>query len=200
VLRQGLSARAALPSEADLVARARRGDGQAFGLLYDRHVDAVYRYVRVRVMDTPLAEDLTHDVFVAALGALPRFRWRGNLRPWLLSIAHNRLANYWRSADRRPADAEPADDDEVSPDPADVDPSGDPEARIEARLRTDALVAACSDLTDLEAEVLALRIGLEWSLSEVAHHLGRSEAAVSSLQYRAVQRLARALRDREGEP
>ncbi len=73
----------------DLVAAAQRGDREAFGRLYDRHVEAVDRYALARVGDRPLAEDLTGQVFLRA--------WRGigslhdqhaDIGAWLVSIAH----------------------------------------------------------------------------------------------------------------
>ncbi len=53
----------------DLVAAAQRGDREAFGRLYDRHVEEVFRYLLARVDDHAAAEDLTGQVFLQA--------WRG---------------------------------------------------------------------------------------------------------------------------
>ena len=54
-----------------LVSRAVDGDADAFGTLYTRHLDAIYRYIFFRVADVPLAEDLTEEVFVRAWTAIP---------------------------------------------------------------------------------------------------------------------------------
>lgn len=185
------------PPDADLIARVKRGDGAAFGALYDRHVEVVYRYVRTRVIDTALAEDITHDVFVAALEALPRLRWEGDLRPWLLRIAHNRIANHWRRSGRRPEPDDLANVDDDASAHVDHDVTGDPVARAETSLRRDALWAALGSLSDLEREVIALRFGQEWSVTEIARRLGRSEHAVCSIQYRAVRRLTGQLCEKE---
>ena len=66
--------------EAELARRARGGDRQAFAQLYDRHVDAVYRYAFYRVRTDAEANDVTSEVFHRALLAMPRYEPR---RPFL---------------------------------------------------------------------------------------------------------------------
>src|SRR5688572_14064950 len=61
----------------DLVDEARGGDGDAFGQLYDRYVDGVYRYVYYRVGSAQLAEDLVSETFLRALRRIGEFRWQG---------------------------------------------------------------------------------------------------------------------------
>ncbi|MDP8927112.1 MAG: RNA polymerase subunit sigma-24, partial [Actinomycetota bacterium] len=76
----------------DLVARAQRGDGDAFALLYDRYVEQVHAYIHHKVRDRHLAEDLTADVFLRALRGLSSFRWQGvDIGAWLATIARNRV-------------------------------------------------------------------------------------------------------------
>src|SRR5213592_4744988 len=75
--------------DAALAVRASQGDPAAFGQLYDRHVSAVYRYVYYRVRDDAEAEDLTSDVFMKALRAIPRYEPRQAFLAWLYRIARN---------------------------------------------------------------------------------------------------------------
>src|SRR6266511_3286320 len=72
-----------------LAVRASQGDPAAFGTLYDRHVTAVYRYVYYRVRNDAEAEDLTSDVFMRALRAIPRYEPRQAFLAWLYRIARN---------------------------------------------------------------------------------------------------------------
>src|SRR6185312_1266836 len=53
------------------------GDPEAFGALYDRYVDLVYRYVYYRVGTRALAEDLTSETFLRALRRITSFTWQG---------------------------------------------------------------------------------------------------------------------------
>ena len=59
-------------SDAELVARALNGEAAAFGDLYDRYLNPLYRYVYYRVADRHEAEDLTETVFLKAWEALKR--------------------------------------------------------------------------------------------------------------------------------
>jgi RNA polymerase sigma factor (sigma-70 family) len=175
-------------SDEELIARAKRGDSEAFGQLYRRHVGHVYLYVKTRVNDRKLAEDLTQDVFVNAYRAVGRFHWQGQIRPWLRQIAHHRIANHWRAVGRRPQEAELPEGDAEADASSMNSTSVDPLEHAERALASADLTAAMSHLTDLERQVIALRFGLELSLRETAEEMGRSEASVRSLQYRAVQR------------
>ena len=64
-------------SDADLVARARVGEAEAFGQLYLRYFDPIFRYVRTRLPEAPDAEDMAETVFLRAFQALPGYRERG---------------------------------------------------------------------------------------------------------------------------
>lgn len=188
----------AVRGEAELVEAARRGDVAAFGALYERHMPAVYRYLRLRVGDAHLAEDLTQDVFVGAFRAIGRFRWRGALRPWLVGCAHNRLANHARDAARRPGSPLPLL-------PATGDPPSAAASReldaVEARVDLARAAAALRALSEAQREVVALRFGAELSVAETAALIGRSESAVKQLQAAALATFRRRLElEKEGSP
>ncbi len=73
--------------ERDLVERA-KCDREAFAMLYRRHYRMLTGYVYRRLGDVHATEDLVAEVFLSALRALPRYRYRGvPLRFWLLRIA-----------------------------------------------------------------------------------------------------------------
>src|SRR5512142_728899 len=87
--------------DAALAVRASRGDVSAFGKLYDKHVDAIYRYVYYRVRDDAEAEDLTSDVFMRALKAMPRYEPRQAFLAWLYRIARNAVIDRARRGNRQ---------------------------------------------------------------------------------------------------
>jgi RNA polymerase sigma-70 factor (ECF subfamily) len=180
--------------EQELLRLAQAGDRAALGHLYQRHVDAVYAYIRCRVAEDDAAEDLTQDVFMSAVRGLHRFRWESGMAPWLMRIAHNRVANHWRSASRRPALVELPDDDGADvgvPDSLAADePEIDP---LAIAVRAEDLHSALDALTELQREVIALRFAGGLSLRETADVMGRSVNAIKNLQHKALGALKREL-------
>ena len=59
--------------EHELVERARSGDGEALGELYDHYFPRVYHYILARTGNPAEAEDVTEDVFVRMLGGIERY-------------------------------------------------------------------------------------------------------------------------------
>jgi RNA polymerase sigma-70 factor (ECF subfamily) len=89
--------------EQTLVSQAIDGDADAFGELYTRHLDAIYRHVYFRVAEVQLAEDLTEEVFVRALAALPKYEPQGHkFSSWLYRIAQNLIVDHYRRHSSRP--------------------------------------------------------------------------------------------------
>ncbi len=163
--------------------RAAQGDRAAFGILYRRYLDPVYGYCFYLLGDHHDAEDATERTFLAALGAIDRFRDEGaTFRSWLFRIAHNQLANALRTRSRHRTD--PRD---LVREPA---TGGDP-ARL-ATLADDArrLRAALGTLPEDRRQVVVLRFVDGLTAREIGVVLRRSEGAVRVLQHRALRDLA----------
>lgn len=190
---------AATVDEHRLVERARQGDRQAFGLLYQRYVDRVYSFIAFRVRETSLAEDLTQEVFVQALRALDHYDWRGSLAPWLLRIARNTVVDHWRRVARRPerplTATEMGDDDDEDGSRLDRLTAEEDELLQLAEFTLDRarLVQAMGALTELQKQVVALRFSAGLSIKETADAMERSEGAVKNLQHHALRTLREAL-------
>lgn len=201
---------AAAPTDADLAARAARGEPGAFAELYQRHVEAVYHYLRFRVRDAAVAEDLTHDVFVAALRAVRTLQSPERVAAWFLRIAHNRLANHWRSCDhaaRHEAgslDADPADGAGGGADDSrarslsgaaagGADDAGDPSVLADALADVQRVQSALTRLTPLQRDVLGLRFVAGLTFVETAAALDRTVASVKNVQHEALVKLRREL-------
>ncbi len=185
------------PNPDALVRQAMAGEREAFGALYERHVDEVYRYVRFQVGDLTVAADLTQDVFIRAFRGIARLQHPERFGAWLIRIAHNCVLNDRRARSRQAGHlAWQADGDEVA---ADL-PSGapDPARQVELRLGAEQLSAATAELTEIQQQVLGLRFIAGLSLAETAEIIGRSEDAVKKLQRRALAALRRRLTE-EGE-
>jgi RNA polymerase sigma-70 factor (ECF subfamily) len=171
-----------------LVQSAKRGDNRAFGELYQRHVDMIYRYTYARVKDVAVAEDLTAQVFLKALEGLENYQSTGApFRAWLYRIAHARTIDYWRQQQRRRevllVDTMPA-----------KDPL--PEEIVVAKSEWDTAVDLLFQLTDDQRDVIILRFIEEMSLAEAAETLDKTVGAVKALQHRALASLARLLQQR----
>lgn len=182
----GLAGTAALQggragSDASLVSAARSGDAAAFGTLYERHRDAVYRYSLARTGSAADAEDMTSDVFVKALGSLDRYQERGlPFLAFLYRIARNAAIDRARAARRR-APAEEL--------PIDLASDHDVERAGIAGAERAILLAALARLKPAHREVIVLRFIEGYSGPEAAQMLGRSEGAVRILQHRAMGEL-----------
>jgi RNA polymerase sigma-70 factor (ECF subfamily) len=84
-------------TDADLVARARQGDPDAFGELIDRHRPAVYRAALAALGSHADAEDAAQDAFLAAYRRLDSFRGEASFKTWLLTITWHQAINRRRS-------------------------------------------------------------------------------------------------------
>lgn len=171
------------PNEPELVARAIDGDAEAFGDLYERYLDRIYRYVYCRLRNHDEAEDLTENVFLKAWEALPRARPRASrFRAWLFRIAHNTVIDRYRV--RKPV----ASLDQV----ADIhDDSPVPERAVEAQQAISRLAAALARLKPRDRQVVLCRFVGNLSHAETAVVLGTSEGNVRVLQHRALRRMRR---------
>lgn len=176
----------------DLVERAKTGDGQAFAALYDRYVDQIFGFVYHKVRDRHLAEDLTSDVFLRALRALPNFTWQGvDIGAWFTTIARNRVTDHFKSARarlERPAD-------ELDDEPEFAAPPEQPESAVLAGDLTATLEKAMDRLSEDHREVLFLRFTQSRSVAETAEAMDRTEGAIKALQYRALRALAEIVRE-----
>lgn len=174
----------AAPSDPDLAdVRAAQADHAAFATLYRRYLDPVYGYCFYQLGDHHDAEDATERTFVAALGAIDRYRDEGaTFRSWLFRIAHNQLANALRARRRQRTTSL----DAVAEPPATDDP-----ARV-VGLADDArrLRAGVAALSDDRRQVVLLRFVDGLTAREIGDVLGRSEGAVRVLQHRALRELA----------
>jgi RNA polymerase sigma-70 factor, ECF subfamily len=173
----------------EIVTRAQQGDADAFGQLYDRYVDVVYRYIQYRVSSTALAEDLTSETFLRALRRITSYTWQGrDFGAWLVTIARNLIADHYKSGKYR---LEVATSDLVEAG-ADRREEG-PENEVLASLTNEVLLEAVKQLNAEQQECIALRFLQGMSVAETAQIMGKNEGAIKALQYRAVKSLGRML-------
>jgi RNA polymerase sigma-70 factor (ECF subfamily) len=170
-----------------LVELARKGDAEAFGMLYDHYHGAVYRFLYYRTRSVTVAEDLTSETFFRALRSMTNFRWQGkDFGAWLMTIARNLATDHFKASRTR---LEMATEDMGQHD----DATEGPEAEVLASLTNEILLEALAKLPDEQRDCVVMRFLQGLSIAETAAVLGRSEGAVKQLQLRGVRNLAKLL-------
>jgi RNA polymerase sigma-70 factor (ECF subfamily) len=174
-------------SEHALLERARAYDADALGELYDQYAPLIYAYLYRRVHDAQLAEDLTSEGFVRVLQAIQSEQfWHTSFRGWLYRIAHNLVVDHYR---KQPPAPMLALDEQL------VAVQGDPDSALAEKLSRQGLLAAISQLTLDQQQVLVLRFGQQLAAREVAEVMDKSVGAVEALQHRALAALRRILKE-----
>lgn len=174
-----------MQEEESLVHRAQQRDTEAFGELYEKYFDAIYRYIAFKVGNQTEAEDLTQQVFLKAFESIGSYQSRGNpFSSWLYRIAHNQTVDYFRKK---------STGKELPLEEAQLDGGGDPSELVEKKLSGEEVKAACRHLTKAQQEVISLRFIAGLSIAEVAKAMGKNEGAVKALQHSALAALRKIL-------
>lgn len=168
--------------DADL-ARAAPTEPAAFETLYRRYRDRVYRYLRARTATEEDAVDLTQQVFLRVLDALPHYQAaRGLFAAWLFRIARNAATDFQRRRratvawDLVPEALQRASGDTVE----------------DAVLRREDFARLATLFTALDAEkreIVVLRFVARLTLAEIAAVIGKSEDATRMSLTRTLRRL-----------
>lgn len=163
-----------------ILARAVKGDGEAFGLLYEQYVGRIYNYVYYRTGSVFDAEDLTERVFMRALRHIRNYKMRGlPFSAWLYRIAHNLVANWHRDNSRR---KDVALEEGYTP----AQPSTHPEFELMRLEEQDNLLRIIRQLPPDRQQVLILKFVDHLSNAEIGQVMGRTEGAVKSLYHRTL--------------
>jgi RNA polymerase sigma-70 factor (ECF subfamily) len=175
--------------DAELVARAQRGETVAFEVLVVKYQRRVAATIRRMVHDDRITEELTQEAFLSVFVALPSFRPDGDFAAWLFTIARNAARSYLRSAqnrqDDRPVQALDDTGDLVG---FGLAPSPEEEAMAHQLFeRIDAEVAA---LPEVQRRALLMREidGLDYKA--IAAALGQPLNTVKSHVFRAREAIA----------
>jgi RNA polymerase sigma-70 factor (ECF subfamily) len=166
------------PVEDELLVKARNGNQKAIAQIYEIYFDPVYQFIRWRVDDLALAEDLTSEVFIKLLGALQgRNAPQQSLRGWLFRVARNVLHDHYQ----RTVKTDDLGDD--------LPAEADFEMQMIQEMDIERVRRAITMLAEDQQEVLILRFGQMLNLNDTAESMGKSISAVKSLQFRAVNTL-----------
>lgn len=162
-------------------------DPDAFGELYDRYCDQIYRFAYRRLRDRQAAEDAAADVFFKALRAIGTYKPQvAPFSAWLYRIASNAVTDHLRA--RRPVN---------SLDTAMDTPDGSEPVENQAinRLEADRVWLAVDNLSSAQRTAVILRLGHDLPIAEIAALMERSEGAVKLLLNRGLNGVRNMLAD-----
>ena len=171
-----------------LVKSAQDGDMAAFGELFDRYFDMVFRFALVRMNgDRAQAEDIAQETFVRALRRIGSVTYQGrDIGAWFVTIARNLIFDHVKSSRYR---LEHATDEIVEHSPS----THGPEQQVLDGATNSELLRCIGRLNPDQQECITLRFLQGLSVAETAALMDRNEGAVKALQHRAVRRLAQLL-------
>ena len=167
----------------NLVARAKQGDQQAFGQIYDQFIKRIFKFVRLKIQDSQEAEDIVQEVFVKAYKGLAGLKIKDlNFSAWLYRVAGNTINDHFRKKYRTP-DIIPIDET--------FDVADSYSLQEEAAIASDLEIvrAGLKKLPPQYREVLELRFVQDLTLDECAAALNKSNLSVRLAQFRALKKL-----------
>ena len=180
-----------VPGDRDLVERARRGDGDAFGMLVVRHQDRIYTAVLRFCGDAEDARDIVQRAFLNAWRRLASFKGDSAFSTWMYRIAFNESVSFRREGGRRKLVSLQGRDGEPGPEPADDRRPGD---RLDSDENRRKVQEALNLLDPEERKILILKELDDRSYDEIAEILEIPKGTVRSRLFRAREALREKLR------
>ncbi|WP_343236690.1 sigma-70 family RNA polymerase sigma factor [Streptomyces griseus] len=177
--------------EPELLALARSGDREAFATLYNEHHAEVSRYIRGRVRDVHLVEDLVSETFLRALRRIETFTWQGReFAGWLVTIAKNLIVDHFKAARTR---LEFVIGDALSAEAVSVSAEDTGLRELAAFEASETVSVALLALTPEQHAAIQLRYLDELSVTETASAMRRTEGSVKQLAHRGIASMRRSL-------
>jgi RNA polymerase sigma-70 factor, ECF subfamily len=170
-----------------LLSLATRGDKKAFGFLYERYRDEIYRYAFYRVGDPHEAEDITANAFIKTWEHLPRIYEQDssirNLRSWLYQVARNLVVDHFRQAETLPLAHTLRDGQDST------------KSSAEQNIEHEHLAQRIMELRPEYQQIIILRFVNQLSHEEVAAIMELNAGQTRVMQHRALKELREILSD-----
>lgn len=168
-------------SDDQLLEAYRNGDTDAFGILYDRYIEKIYRFIYYKTFDTATAEDLTSSTFFKALNKISTLDLsRGNFSSWIYSIARNTVIDHYRSHQFAAATGD---------DVFDLSEDSRMSESFDAQHSLSVVQEYLQTLSSTQREIVTLRIWEERSYQEIAEIVGGTESSVKMAFSRTIRKL-----------
>lgn len=160
-------------------------NSEAFGKIYQKYLDKLYRYMYFHVnQHRETAEDLVETVFLKAWKNINSYQTNGgSIQAWLYSIAHNTLIDYYRTQRSM-----------VPLDETIIDTGKSIEEHLETEETQIKISKALSKLTDEQKQMIILKFIEGLAYREIEEITGKSQQALRALQYRALRELRKYLK------
>lgn len=188
----GGDASAAELSSAELVALRDRQPA-VLERFYRLYFERVFGYVRRLVRDEHTAEDLTQDIFMHLHRALPAYDPSRALRPWVFTIATNKVRDFWSSRGFQERSRTGSTDDHAERHFESPAPGRGPRELLEAGELSLAVQSAVDRLPEGLRQTLLLRYFEGLSFADIGRVLERNEVAVRKRYSRALEELRESL-------
>ncbi len=175
-------------SEEKLIKKAQKGEKEAFGLLYDKYIDQIYRFVYLKTNNKQDSEDLSQQIFLNAWENIKNYQPKGfPFSSWLYKIARNLIVDYYRTK-KVNLDLEDASEKEY-----DFFSKGDLELDLETKIEIEKVKKVILQLPSEQQNLIIMKFIEELSNKEIAQILNKSEGAIRVLQHRALKQLKKIL-------
>ena len=157
----------------------------AFSVLYELLAPRVYRYLLSRTPTADVAEELVSTIFLKAFTALSTFNGSGQraFQSWVMTIAHNQLANWYRDTGRKPILGSLEDQESL----AVTTPSA--ESLAEKHEQLNELRAAVSSLPENQQSLITMKYMQGFTNAQIGKHLNKTEGAIKQLNRRTLKAL-----------
>ncbi len=165
-------------------------DPMKFQIIYDRYFTVIFNYIFRKIDDEDITADLTSQTFLIALRNLKKYRYKGvPFSAWLYRIASNEINRHYRNANKTLV---------FSFDEQEFEYLIEQNIEQERELDIDYIIRQMQKMCETDVEVLELRFFESKSFAEIAFILEINEANAKMRTYRAIEKLRKLLKRREG--
>lgn len=169
-----------MKEEPELIKKAKNRDPEAFGLLYDQYLPAIYRFILLKIGDKTTTEDLAHQVFLSAWQNIENYQTQGfPFSSWLYRIAHNAVIDYYRT-EKKHFNLENIEEAAAS---------NNLEEKIDQEFELGLVKAAIKDLPEEQQSIIIMRFVEGLTNKEIAAALGKSEGSIKTAQHRSLKNI-----------
>jgi RNA polymerase sigma-70 factor, ECF subfamily len=167
--------------EQELIDKCQSGNTEAFGVLYDRHIRTIYNFIFYKTFDKEVSEDLTSQTFFKALKNINSLHKGKPILPWLYTIARNTVIDHFRARKQTEAIDDGGDIADDSSRGAEED------FHVSEQVRE--LKKHLAALSELERDIVIMRVWQELPYKEIAEVVGKSEGNCKVIYSRTLEKL-----------